>query len=111
MSETRDIISIADIKAIRIKCQGENCTAEQLVTPTRFYRGILQERCPECQRSRDSRLTTVVSYVCEAIQAIQKMESEGTPGENHQSTIRFEVIPPHTRDRRFSVTQSHLELQ
>ncbi len=47
MSETRDIISIADIKAIRIKCQGENCTAEQLVTPTRFERGTLQEPCPE----------------------------------------------------------------
>ena len=89
MSETRDIISIADIKAIRIQCQGENCTAEQLVTPTRFYRGILQERCPECQGSRDNRLTSVFSYVCEAIQVIQK--------ENYQSTIRFEVVPPHTR--------------
>ena len=99
MSETRDIISIADIKAIRIKCQGENCTAEQLVTPTGFHRGILQERCPECDASRDNGLNAG-SYelaLCQAIQAIQKMESEGTPGENHQSTIRFEVIPPHTR--------------
>ena len=38
--------SIADIKAIRIQCQGENCTAELLVTPTGFYRGILEERSP-----------------------------------------------------------------
>ena len=96
MSETRDIISIADIKAIRIQCQGENCTAERLVTPTGFHRGILQERCPECGASRDNRLTAD-PYVCEAIQAVQKMESKGTPGENCQSTIRFEVIPPHTR--------------
>ena len=99
MSETRDIISIADIKAIRIQCQGENCTAEQLVTLTGFQRGILQERCPECQGSRDNGLTSVFSYVCEAIQAIQKMESEGTPGENYQSTIRFEVIPRTRGDR------------
>ena len=97
MSETRDIISIADIKAIRIKCQGENCTAEQLVTPTGFHRGILQERCPECDALRDGTRRTAYSYVCEAIQAVQKMESKGTPGENCQSTIRFEVVPPHTR--------------
>ena len=99
MSETRDIISIADIKAIRIQCQGESCTAEQLVTPTRFDRGLLQERCPECDARRDNGLNAG-SYelaLCEAIQAIQKMESKGTPEENCQSTIRFEVIPPHTR--------------
>ena len=64
MSETRDIISIADIKAIRIQCQGENCTAEQLVTLTSFERGILQERCPECDASRDNRLAEY-SWVCE----------------------------------------------
>ena len=96
MSETRDIISIADIKAIRIQCQGENCTAELLVTTAGFRRGILKERCPECDASRDKGLAEY-SYVCEAIQAVQKMESEGTPGENYQSTIRFEVVPPHTR--------------
>ena len=101
MSETRDIISIADIKAIRIKCQGENCTAEQLVTPTRFDRGILQERCPECGAVRNNGLNGGASELalCEAIRAIraiQNMESKGTPGENCQSTIRFEVIPPHT---------------
>ena len=96
MGETRDIISIADIKAIRIKCQSENCTAELLVTPAGFHRGMLQQRCPECDASRDNGLAEY-SYVCEAIQAVQKMESKGTPGENCQSTIRFEVIPPHTR--------------
>ena len=99
MSETRDIISIADIKAIRIKCQGENCTAEQLVTPTRFYRGSLQERCPECDAVRNNGLneSAYELALCDAIRAIQKMESKGTPGENCQSTIRFEVVPPHTR--------------
>ena len=99
MSETRDIISIADIKAIRIKCQGENCTAEQLVTPTGFERGSPQERCPECEARRDNGLNAGAYELslCRAIQAIQKMESGGTPGENYQSTIRFEVIPPHTR--------------
>ena len=99
MSETRDIISIADIKTIRIQCQGENCTAEQLVTPTRFHRGHLQERCTECGAVRNNGLNAG-SYeltLCEAIRAIQNKESEGTPGENYQSTIRFEVIPPHTR--------------
>ena len=99
MSETRDIISIADIKAIRIQCQGENCTAEQLVTPTGFERGSSQERCPECDARRFNGINAGPNELalCRAIQAIQKMESEGTPGENYQSTIRFEVIPPHTR--------------
>ena len=99
MSETRDIISIADIKAIRIQCQGENCTAEQLFTPTRFDRGNLQGHCPECNAVRNNRFPAD-SYelaLCDAIRAIQNKESEGTPGENYQSTIRFEVIPPHTR--------------
>ena len=96
MSETRDIISIADIKAIRIKCQGENCTAEQLVTPARFDRGSLQQRCPECDAPRNNGLNAG-PYELALCQAIQKMESKGTPGENCQSTIRFEVVPPHTR--------------
>ena len=103
MSETRDIISIADIKAIRIQCPGENCTAEQLFTPTRFDWTNLQRPCPECGAIRSNRLTSdSFDYsevaLCEAIKALQLREATQIPkGENHQSTIRFEVIPPHTR--------------
>ena len=95
MSETRDIISIADIKAIRIKC----LHGRAIGTPTRFYRGILQERCPECLTSRDSRLTADFTYVCEAIQAIQKMESEGTQGRTASPPSASKWFPRTRGDR------------
>ena len=52
MKETRQIFSVADIKAIRLKCNVKDCKAEVVVSPVFPY----VDRCPQCgQAWRDPR--------------------------------------------------------
>ena len=82
MKETRQIFSVADIKAIRLKCSGKDCQAEVVLSPVFPY----VERCPQCgqawrgQRNRHDANDLLLNAIKEIIEQPPELV-----------TIRFEI--------------------
>ena len=82
VKETRQIFSVADIKAIRLKCNGKDCKAEVVISPVFPY----VDRCPQCgQAWREPRNhQNANDFLLNAIKEIVEQPPE-------LMTIRFEI--------------------
>ena len=82
MKETRQIFSVADIKAIRLKCNGKDCKAEVVVSPVFPY----VDRCPQCGQAwrEPTNRQDRHYFLLNAIKEIVEQPTEFV-------TIRFEI--------------------